>query len=553
MTDIGIPITSSDFLLSHSRVVLDYTNRDFAAIRAQLLGLAKGFMPEWETAGESGDFGTLLLELFSYMGDVMHFYIDRVASESFLSTAQRLQSVMYIADMLGYSPIGQQAASVNVTFSMDQLAGTVKYPNDAEKAAAYSVTLPAGTIVSYVDNQTGTSYPFTTDLEITLTSGESATVSATQGVEYALSQVAVSNGVPNWTIEVGANVVFNSVTMYTREGGQLIDWSHVYDLADATPTQSVFSTYTDDRNRTFILLGDNASGRIPPVNAPVYVGYRTSNGAAANLIAPNTITSIKAPSGINIGAITVTNSASPVGGSDRESIESIRYNAPRLAGRLNNRAITLSDYADLALRVPGVAKAQAYGTMYSVVYVRVAPIGGTATDAYMESICTGVEHFLQDKILVGSTVVAEPRTFDELWVDAFIRIKVYVLPEFNRTKIRRDVESAVSTLFSFDNLTFGSRVTIGQVHRSILSVTGVEWAELLWLDKTSPGSVNMERSIYESNEYWSISNIDTDDLHIPRIDTTVVEENVAYFPDLTLEERTHNGLWVRAIGGMPNT
>ena len=53
-----------------SKVVLDYTSRDFTAIRAQLIGLAKGLMPEWETAGEASDFGTLLLELFSYMGDV---------------------------------------------------------------------------------------------------------------------------------------------------------------------------------------------------------------------------------------------------------------------------------------------------------------------------------------------------------------------------------------------------------------------------------------------------------------------------------------------------
>ena len=43
-----------------SRVVLDYTSRDFTAIRSQLVGLARGLMPEWETAGEASDMGTLL-------------------------------------------------------------------------------------------------------------------------------------------------------------------------------------------------------------------------------------------------------------------------------------------------------------------------------------------------------------------------------------------------------------------------------------------------------------------------------------------------------------
>ena len=37
-------------------------------------------MPEWTTAGEAPDFGTLLLELFAYMGDTLNFYIDRTAS-----------------------------------------------------------------------------------------------------------------------------------------------------------------------------------------------------------------------------------------------------------------------------------------------------------------------------------------------------------------------------------------------------------------------------------------------------------------------------------------
>ena len=73
MSDTGILVSLEDEVVYRSNVVLDYTCRDFTAIRAQLVGLAKGLMPEWQTAGEASDFGTLLLELFSYMGDVMHY------------------------------------------------------------------------------------------------------------------------------------------------------------------------------------------------------------------------------------------------------------------------------------------------------------------------------------------------------------------------------------------------------------------------------------------------------------------------------------------------
>ena len=86
--------------MTENRIVLDYTSRDFAALRSLLVGLSRGLMPEWQTVGETGDFGTLLLELYAYAGDVTNFYIDRMASEAFLGTAARRQSVLYIADML---------------------------------------------------------------------------------------------------------------------------------------------------------------------------------------------------------------------------------------------------------------------------------------------------------------------------------------------------------------------------------------------------------------------------------------------------------------------
>ena len=88
MSDVGVIIDLDDQSIDQGKVVLDYTSRDFNAIRAQLVGLAKGLMPDWQTAGEPSDFGTLLLELFAYMGDVIHFYIDRTASEAFRSTSQ---------------------------------------------------------------------------------------------------------------------------------------------------------------------------------------------------------------------------------------------------------------------------------------------------------------------------------------------------------------------------------------------------------------------------------------------------------------------------------
>lgn len=573
MSDTGVIISSEDFRKTRSRVVLDYTSRDFAAIRSQLVGLAKGFMPEWETAGESGDFGTLLLELYAYMGDIMHFYIDRTASEAFLGTAVRRQSILYIADMLGYKPIGQQSASVLLTFSMAQNTPTALGLTESE-AANYSVTLPAGTRISNSTNSVNQQVVFETGSSVTLTPGmTSDPIFATEGITVNAEILGISKGIPNSTFVIpNKGVIQGTVKVVSREGGNMIEWSNVSDISLARPTQSSFTTYLDDDNRTYLVFGDNASGRIPPYGSELYVYYRYGTGAAANDVAPNSLIAIIPPTGVEVWGISVTNGESPVGGADPESVESMRYSIPRSTGRLKSRAVTLNDYADLALQIPGVAKAIAYGTLYTAVHVRIAPIDGEANSASMDLLIAEVERHLSDKVLVGTHVYAEPESVDDLWLDCHLRITVHVQAAYNRTQVRKSVEQAVRALFAFNNLDFGKRVSLGQVYRSVLAVQGVEWAEVKWMDSTAPLNSTTEVDIDIDDDSRIIKEIVPDDIHIARIykyapctsadqilypetptNSTDRVELSTNWPSLSLEERTHDGLWVRADGGMVNT
>src|SRR4051794_18234958 len=135
MSDIGVLVSLDDEGLKN-RLILDYTSRDFTALRSELVRLANTIMPEWTTVGETSDFGTVILELFAYVGDILNFYIDRTSIESFLATAIRPQSVYYLADMLGYKPTGQAAASVDLTI-------TAYTPDPTDPLDP--ITIPAGT------------------------------------------------------------------------------------------------------------------------------------------------------------------------------------------------------------------------------------------------------------------------------------------------------------------------------------------------------------------------------------------------------------------------
>jgi hypothetical protein len=543
-----------------TRVILDYTSRDFAAIRTQMVGLAKGFMPEWQTIGETGDFGTLLVELFAYMGDVLNFYIDRASSEAFLGTALRRQSVLYIADMMGYKPVGQHSASVKLLFNMVN-----------EEAGGLPLTIPAGTRIYNETNNAADVVVFELDSPVDLVAGSTDVVAyATEGVMVYDTLLGISLGGPALELLIPEKgVVSHTITIKSREGGQIVDWTEVTDISLGRPTQSVFTTYLDDYDNTHILFGDNAAGRIPPVNAEIFGTYRIGIGVEANQLAPDTLVLLSATADLSdkIWTVSVRNPENPVGGTDPESTDSMRFSIPRAAGRIKNRAITLNDYADLALQVPGVAKSTAYGTLYTAIHVRIAPTGGQGDEVTMKRLCNEVEAYLSDKILVGSAVSVEPEYINAppptgLYLPVHIRLVVHVQPAYNRTTVRNEVDRVVRSVLAFDAVDFGTRVSIGLMYRTALAVNGVEWVDLHWLSTTVPTNAQ-EVGMDADDDFQSVNEIDTDVLLIPQIyqypvtDPHYVEKGKTMELetdfDLTEEERTHDGLWVKAVGGLVGT
>jgi hypothetical protein len=738
-----------------------------------LVGLAKGIMPDWQTVGEAGDFGTLLLELYAYMGDVTNYYIDRLSSEAFLGTAVRRQSVMYIADMFGYTPLGQRAAAVPLSFSWQwdtnslpggtipvytydvtaasvangivtmtissgtyavrMVAGqtvtisgvgtpydgqfivqtiasnsatntvditynvvsadedTWTYAGGAVLTTGSVVIIPSGTPISTAPDALGNVTIFELNFDVVLDTAEGTPVSsgstvysvsklgaASEGITVSPTLVGVSKGIPNAEFVLpNSGVIDRTVTVYTKEAGQVVPWSKVEKMSLATPTQSVYTTYVDDENFTHVLFGDNASGRVPPTNVEIYVGYRYGVGVSANSLGVNTINVLNNDFATQSG-VTVTNTSSPVGGADVESVESMRYSIPRAAA-LKQRAVTVEDYVNLALQVPGITKATAYGENYTTVYVRIASNadseGYTTTDvgikyvnsgtatvsiadslnlsigqiAYMTDIGTGLngsaaitnvffdgpevsvihksltsnvaeisissasglvvgqpivvagidatfngthvisgitydsvntrydvsykktasdvtgaavtggtvkkvagisydtsaadileaqtvasgtvtttspemqllinslESYLSDKKLIGSVVYGEPVE----WTDVDIDISVSVLPLYNRESVRAAVQSAVESVLSYDNVSFGKRISIGSVYRAALGVEGVDY---ITLDKFKVvGSVS------------TVEDIDTPEYNMPRL-----------YPSIS-------PTWVTATGGLVNT
>jgi len=429
---------------------MDYTSRDYTAIRDDLKALIPNFAPKW-TSRESTDFGIVLLELFAYLGDLLNYQIDRSANEAFISTATQRDTVLNLAKLLGYFPN-----------DINPAAGAVSFTN----SGGTGVSIPAGTKV-YSSGNSPTTY--TVDTTFTATANATTSANVTQGITVAGEVVGTSTGKANQEFALlNTGVIPGSLSsniLYVYVNG--IAYTRIASIIDAAASDLSFYNYTDGNGITYIGFGDGVSGNIPPNGAQITVTYRYSDvtGSQGNIEA-GSITTMDLTA-ISNAPITVSNSAGFSGGSDIESTDSIRINAP-LAFRSVSRAVSLKDYETLALTYASIAKAAAVATSYGNVALFVAGTNGVTPST---STLSSLKTWFADKIPPGTTVTTNGYTA----AYPYLNVTVSVLPQYNAANVKAQVVSALASLFAFANVTFNDLIGEGDIFSACKAVTGVNY------------------------------------------------------------------------------
>ena len=99
-----------------NKPIINYTGRDFASIKQQLVDYAEKYYPETFRDFNEASFGSLMLDMVSYVGDIMSFYTDYQANESYLETALEFKNVLKISKQLGYKYRPNAASFGEVSF-----------------------------------------------------------------------------------------------------------------------------------------------------------------------------------------------------------------------------------------------------------------------------------------------------------------------------------------------------------------------------------------------------------------------------------------------------
>jgi hypothetical protein len=413
-------------------------------------------------------------------------------------------------DPIAYNLVGQTVTSV--TSSSFTIAGTTDTTYVGGGEVGKSFVIPQGTQVSgnVVLDDLVEEVIFTTLEEVTVLPNSNVQAWAEHGENVALRAenisedvsgelLGTSTGLPNQIFALSENeVVEDTIEVYVQSGDVYEIWAKVNQLTDFGPFDAVYSTELDENNFVYVVFGDGVSGFIPNSGSAIKAVYRVGGGVIGN-IGSGVITTIDKIPGFTQEQVAVLSSfvsvSNPaddfnptgigVGGSEPEDNRSIRLNASS-ALRSSNRAVSLQDYADLALSVENVGKANAVADIWTSVTLYVAPVrnindldvypGKTSNNLQLTNewlnIQTVTQEFFEGKTLLGSTLTVAP----PIYVPVTVKISFIKNNQFTSQQTNDDITQTIVNQFSYPYLSFGQVITPSQISGVINNLRSVSSA-----------------------------------------------------------------------------
>ena len=279
-----------------------------------------------------------ILDILAYNTHINGLTANMSINESFLSTSQLRSSVVSHAESLGYFPKSSTAARAVVDVTITIAGGPTSF------------TLPKGS--SFFASIDESNYEFFTTQNYTVANSGTDTFTFTgvtliEGKEQFKTFLADSNidipyVIPESTLDTSTMIVNVFPNGTTEESEIYLNVKEVATVSDESRVYMVRESHNGDYEMIF---GDgNVLGVRPQTGNVIRVEYIATNGPAANGATTFTLNEFSG-TGYVIEVTTVSNSA---GGSNPESIQSIKLNAP-LAYSAQNRLVTADDYTGLIL------------------------------------------------------------------------------------------------------------------------------------------------------------------------------------------------------------
>ena len=384
--------------MSNKLVVSDY---DFDAIKVNLKSFLQG-QSQFQDYEFEGSSISILLDILSYNTHYLAYLANMSTNEVYLDSADIRNNIVSLAKMIGYTPSSPRAPIASLDVTLNNATGS-------------SVTMAKGTIfTTTVEN---ISYQYVTNSDYTITPAS--------GV-YKFSSVPIYEGslvTFKYTVDITdvdqkfiipSPSADTSTLLVKVQNSSTDTTTATYTLAggynNVTATSKVYFIQEGQDGKYEVYFGDGINGAAVGDGNIVILEYVVTNKAAANSASSFTLSG-------NIGGfsdVTITTVSNGYGGTESETDESIRFNAP-LQYAAQDRAVTTTDYESLVKSIyPNALSVSAWGgedeetPRYGIVNIGIkAASGSTITETTKADIVNKLKPY---NVAAVAPQIVDPET-----------------------------------------------------------------------------------------------------------------------------------------------
>lgn len=437
--------------------------RSYQQIKAKLVESLMGLKdPQGQkliTDYSEGNILIIILSLFAAIAEVLHYYVDNMARETFLSTARRYDSVVKHGALVDYHARAAIAATVDVILSRSITGNSI----------GAKLTIPQGTLFT---DQSGNSWLSARDV----TWYSNVTTCKVPIIQHEKYTTSALN---NMVIPTGDRVILNLGTLpngkYYEQGSMSLQiggetWVLVDTFAKSKPTDKHFMVSVDEALNPYIMFGDGTFGKKPAAGAKITnVVFYLTNGTQGN-VKSNTITSVPSVISSSITDATVSNAYDAGGGSNYENFTMLKEHIP-LSVKTLGVAITKEDFESLAMLVDGVNKAKADYECGRKLTVYISPDGGAVASS---ELINRVYNLLSQR--APMTTWLKVKSAGK--VQIILEMDVTGKKSYKTAEIQTQILTALYNAYSPEQAQIGGSVRVSDIYALIDNLSTVDYLHL---------------------------------------------------------------------------
>jgi len=380
---------------------LDISELDFDTIKDNL----KTFLSQQDEFRDydfEGSGMSVLLDVLSYNTHYLGYNANMLANEMYLDSADLRSSVVSLAKQVGYTPTSAGSSTANINALVNNGSGS-------------SITMSRGT--KFTSSVNGQSYAFVNNADISIIPADGvyifSNVELKEGSLLNFKYTVNSTDIDQRFIVPNDNVDTGTLTVKVQNSSSdsiTNTYSLVNGITSLDSTSKVYFLQEVESGRFEIYFGDGVLGKKIEDGNIVILDYIVCNADAPNGASAFSLSGTLG----GFTDVTITTNSGAAGGSNQESISSIKYNAPR-DYTAQDRAVTAEDYKVLVKSLYANAQSvQVYGgedadpVAFGKVYISVkAKSGSNLTTATKTSIVQSLKSYAVASV---TPVIIDPET-----------------------------------------------------------------------------------------------------------------------------------------------